>query len=218
LTSQPHWSVTLILFPHLFPFPRRVRRMGLPHRPAGPDAEPMRVRARLGKPPRGKDPFALRNHSNRGFAGHRSAATSPLRPRVQSPCVTASLPLCRLDRAPTLWTRAPLLSYHHLLWGFPHSPVPLLIGEKGERRRGASSPAPHQGDQSAIIVQEARVVEGPLWDEEVKREEQSRDATAVHHYTVPPVFPEPDTTTPPTQCERHRSHLSFSSSLVSTLC
>jgi hypothetical protein len=190
--------------------------MGWPHRPASPDDELLRARACLGNPPRGKDPFALRSHANRGSDGHRRAATLPLYPRVQSPSVAASFPLHRLDRVPAPRTRAPLLVSHHLLWGFSPSPVPRPREEKREKRRGAPPPAPRQGDRSTVHVQEVGAEDGPLRDDAARREERSWDADAVHHYPAPPAFPRPATTTSPTQCEHCCSRLYLSPTLVSS--
>jgi hypothetical protein len=104
MTSRPHLSYTPISSSSPFPLPfRRVcawprlhsRPMGRPHHPTGPDAEPLRAHTRLGKPPRGKDPFALRSHTTRGSAGHRGAATSPnppQRPILWRRCILALAP------------------------------------------------------------------------------------------------------------------------------
>jgi hypothetical protein len=193
--------------------------MGRPHRPAGPDAEPLRTRTRLGKPPREKDPSAPGTTTSRAPPAIEVQPRHSPHPRIQSPSTAASLPSRRLDQAPTPRTRAPLLVSHHLLWGFSQFPCSTTErGEGGERgrRRGAPPPAPRRGDRSAVRDQGTGAEEGRHRDDDVRREEQSRHAAAVHHYTAPPVFPEPATTTPPTQCECRRSCLYLFSTLVSS--
>jgi hypothetical protein len=107
-------------------------------------------RARLGNLPRGKVPFALRSYADRGFAGHRRAATLPLHSRVQSPSEAASLPLRRLDRVPTPRDRTPA-GLPPTALGFSHSPVPPPReegdeekGEEGGGEKKEGAPPPHR--------------------------------------------------------------------------
>jgi hypothetical protein len=91
-----------------------------------------------------------------------------------------------------------------------------MWGKEGggvERRVAVDTP----GRSSRGSVHRGRSRE-PFRDADAKRKEQSRDAATAYHFAAPPVFPKPAMTTPPTQCECHRSRLSLSFSLVSTLC
>jgi hypothetical protein len=147
LTTRPHRSVALIPFPLTFiPFrasvcvPSRAHAHEWDGRIARPARAPSRCARGLAwgslqgemtlLPP---EPWHQELRQPLG-CGH--VALLACAPNLRA---EASLPLRRLDRAPTPWTRALLLAFHHLLWGFPQSPVPLPREEKGdtrERRRG----------------------------------------------------------------------------------
>jgi hypothetical protein len=104
-----------------------------------------RVHAR--KSPKGeKDPLAFQSHADRGLAGNRRATTSPLRPRVQSPCAKTSLPLRRLDRVPTPRRRASTGHPPTRIGVFPLLGSPPWKEERrgsGEREGGAGKTKPH---------------------------------------------------------------------------
>jgi hypothetical protein len=68
---------------------------------------------------------------------------------------------------------------------------------------------PHRGDRSAVHDQGAGAEKGPHRDVNARRKEWSRNVDAVHDYTALPVFPEPATTTPPTQREHRAATFSF---------
>jgi hypothetical protein len=90
-------------------------------------------------------------------------------------------------------------------------------GEKKEGALSVASSSTRWGRSNRGPTHRGRSRES-FRDADVKRKEQSRDVAAAYHFAAPPVFLELATTTSPTQCERHRSRLSLSSSLVSTLC
>jgi hypothetical protein len=125
-----------------------------------------RACARLGKPPRGKDPLCHQSHATRGSAGHRGAATSPSPPArpilVHRGIFALAPPLTRRLHPET----EPLLASHQPHWAFP---IPLFHrrerkdrrkrrGRRGGRRRRARH---HHGAPRGLEVVREQESEPP---------------------------------------------------------
>jgi hypothetical protein len=195
-----------------------MRLMGRSHRPVSTDAEPLHVRARLGKPPRGKEPFAPKAMPPGAPPAIKERPRRPLRPRAQSLGAAKSLPLCR--PRPNTYTSGP-----SPCWPLTNRvgvfPIPLFRRrereerrrrrrEKGGRRRRArrhrTTPRGPEaiGDRSRSCHaegEEPSVFMKPEWMERRCREHLPRRLVRLHR----------------TRCEHHRGRPSLSSPLVSYL-
>jgi hypothetical protein len=145
-----------------------------------------------------KDLFALHSHADRGLAGHRRAATSPLRLRVQSPCAETSLSLRRLDWVPTPRGRASAGHPPTRIGVFPFPEFAAAKGgEKGKwgegRRSGEEESAPVtppvRQDRRPLALTESRTShrgEGRRSSTVGEKPGQSKDqSAAVNIYAAP---------------------------------
>jgi hypothetical protein len=177
------------------------------------------ARARQGNLSGGERPICPSSHADGGIAGQRRAATSPLRPRAQSPCAEIFLPLRRLDQGAIPLGRASAGHPPTCIGVFPFlgSPPQKEKGRgSGEREGGAGrggrtrdavgAPRPETAPVAARKEGEVVRVGGGAGPEQGPgcRCERLRRAT---------VYPEPATTTPPTHHEHPVAIFFFPSSL-----
>jgi hypothetical protein len=142
MTSRPHLSYTPILTPHLLPYraglcaPGRARaRAQWDSRTARPSRTPSRCAHTLawGSPQGEKTPLPSGATPLGAPPAIEERPRRPLHPCAQSSSVVTSLPLHRLDRAPTPRGRAPA-SLSPSTLGF--SPFPCTAAERARRRGG----------------------------------------------------------------------------------
>jgi hypothetical protein len=228
---QPPPSLSLLTFspkPPVLTRPVALARApdGTAGHPAGPDAEPTRVRDPGKSSGEGKDPHSPLATQAGAPPAKGARPRRPLSPRVQSPCSELFCPCVALTGRHIPRGQASAGHPPTRIGVLPLSSVrrrkvrrEWKVGEKGggrgearPHRDAADAPRPETATAATRRGEEAvRVGEGAG-----PEQEHPRCRVCLHrreHLCYTTVYPEPATTTPPPQREHHRGHLPLPSLL-----